>query len=71
MIDVFETTIKWYKFSDWMPPKSGMYLVVTRAGSITDLSYSLEYNMFNVSTGKLETAIEVVYWANIPNELYD
>ena len=60
------TFIRWFNSDEIVPNKDGHYLCQTMQGRYTSLPYSVKYNMFNVTGDYVDTAIEVQWWAFLP-----
>lgn len=60
------TFIRWYNSDKIVPSQDGCYLCQTTPSSYATLRFSTKYKMFNVSGDNLETAIEVQWWAFLP-----
>ena len=56
---------------DGLPEKSGEYYVITSGGFVDHMDYSKRHKMFNVFDfdKTTETAIGVIAWADVPDEL--
>ena len=61
------TFIRWYNSDEIVPSKGGKYLCQTAPGCFANLPFSVKHKMFNVSGDHTETAIEVQWWAFLPN----
>ena len=65
--NVLNTLITWYSASKVLPATDGKYLCYPEGScSIKELPYSADHRMFNVSNGDLDTAIDVLWWAEVP-----
>ena len=60
------TFIRWFNSDEIVPSKDGYYLCQTKPGRYTTLKFSTKHKMFNVSGDDVETAIEVQWWAFLP-----
>ena len=60
------TFIRWFNSDEIVPSKDGHYLCQTNPGRYTTLTFSVKHQMFNVSGDNVETAIEVQWWASLP-----
>ena len=60
------TFIRWFNSDEIVPNKDGHYLCQTMQGRYASLPYSVKYNMFNVTGDYVDTAIEVKWWAFLP-----
>ena len=60
------TFIRWFNSDEIVPSKDGHYLCQTNQGRYTTLPFSTKHQMFNVSGDIVETAIEVQWWAFLP-----
>ena len=67
-----EMKIKWYKFSERSPEKSGRYLVrLVNVDKITTVNYSKRWDLFNQydscnGTANTWDKTQVLYWAESP-----
>lgn len=65
--NVFNTMITWYRASEVLPVTDGNYLCYHEGSDrIIELPYCSEARLFNVSKDYTETAIEVLWWAEVP-----
>ena len=60
------TFIRWFNSDEIVPSKGGYYLCQTNHGRYATLRFSTKHQMFNVSGDCVETAIEVQWWASLP-----
>nr|DAG23549.1 MAG TPA: hypothetical protein [Caudoviricetes sp.] len=60
------TFIRWFNSDEIVPSKDGHYLCQTSPGRCTTLPFSTKHQVFNVSEDNVETAIEVQWWAFLP-----
>jgi len=60
------TFIRWFNSDEIVPSKDGHYLCQTNPGRYATLPFSTKHQMFNVSGDHVETAIEVQWWASLP-----
>ena len=60
------TFIRWFNSDEIVPSKNGHYLCQTTQGRYATLPFSVKHQMFNVSGDNFETAIEVQWWASLP-----
>lgn len=60
------TFIRWFNSDEIVPNKDGHYLCQTMQGRYASLPYSVKYNTFNVTGDYVDTAIEVQWWAFLP-----
>lgn len=60
------TFIRWYNSDKIVPSEDGYYLCQKMPGRYTTLPFSTKHKMFNVSGDHVETAIEVQWWASLP-----
>ena len=60
------TFIRWYNSDEIVPSKDGYYLCQTMQGRYTTLPFSTKHKMFNVSGDYVETALEIQWWAFLP-----
>ena len=60
------TFIRWFNSDEIVPSKDGHYLCQTNQGRYATLPFSVKYNMFNVTGDYVGTAIEVQWWAFLP-----
>lgn len=58
--------IRWFNSDEIVPSKDGYYLCQTSPGRYTTLPFSTKHQAFNVSEDNVETAIEVQWWAFLP-----
>jgi hypothetical protein len=61
------TTLTWNDIQDKKPPHDGEYLVITYTGSITELRYYKDADVFNC----VEHPIKCTHWAIHPSTLLD
>ena len=65
--NVLNTLITWYRASEVLPATDGKYLCyLADSGSIRELTYCSEARLFNVIKEYTETAIDVLWWAEVP-----
>lgn len=64
------TFIQWFKASEVKPSKDGNYLCMTTPGRITVLRYGAKHQLFNVTEDCTDYAINVIWWAPIPELPY-
>ena len=64
------TFIRWFNSDEIVPSKDGFYLCKTNLERYTTLPFSTKHQMFNVSGDNVETAIEVQWWAPLPELPY-
>ena len=60
------TFIRWFNSDEIVPSKDGHYLCQTNQGRYASLPFSVKYQMFNVTGDYVDTAIEVKWWAFLP-----
>lgn len=60
------TFIRWFNSEEIVPSKAGLYLCQTNAGRYATLPFSTKHQMFNVSVDNVDCAIEVQWWAFLP-----
>lgn len=60
------THIRWFNSDEIVPSKDGHYLCQTNQGRYATLPFSVKHQMFNVSRNNVECAIEVQWWASLP-----
>lgn len=60
------TFIQWFKASDVKPSKDGNYLCCTATGAIMQISFAVKHQLFNAYEDCTENAIEVAWWAPLP-----
>lgn len=60
------THIRWYNSDEIVPSEDGYYLCQTMPGRYTTLPFSTKHKMFNVSGDCVETALEIQWWASLP-----
>nr|DAL97871.1 MAG TPA: hypothetical protein [Caudoviricetes sp.] len=60
------TLIRWFNSDTFLPRKDGHYLCQTNPGRYTTLPFSTKYQVFNVSKDNVDCAIEVQWWAFLP-----
>ena len=60
------TFIRWFNSDEIVPSKDGYYLCQTNPGRYTTLIFSTKHQMFNVSGENVDCAIEVQWWASLP-----
>ena len=60
------TFIRWFNSDEIVPNKDGHYLCQTMQGRYASLPFSVKYQMFNVTGDYVDTAIEVKWWAFLP-----
>ena len=60
------TLIRWFNTDEILPSKDGYYLCQTKPGRYTTLPFSTKHQMFNVSGDNVDCAIEVQWWAFLP-----
>ena len=60
------TFIRWFNSDEIVPNKDGNYLCQTMQGRYASLPFSVKYQMFNVTGDYVDTAIEVQWWAYLP-----
>lgn len=60
------TFIRWFNAEEIVPSRDGLYLCQTMPGRYTTLPFSTEHRMFNVSGDNTETALEIQWWAFLP-----
>lgn len=58
--------IQWFNSDEIVPSKDGYYLCQKMPGRYTTLPFSAKHKMFNVSEDHVETALEVQWWAFLP-----
>ena len=67
----FKTTIRWRSHKGFAPSNNRRkYLVVTLSGWVTTLEYNAEHDAFAWSD-EFQNGIDVLYWAEIPDELIE
>ena len=60
------TFIRWFNSDEIVPSNDGYYLCQTSPGRYTTLPFSTKHKMFNVSVDNVDCAIEVQWWASLP-----
>nr|DAF37138.1 MAG TPA: hypothetical protein [Caudoviricetes sp.] len=60
------TLIRWFNSDAILPSKEGYYLCQTNPGRYATLLFSTKHQMFNVSGDNVDCAIEVQWWAFLP-----
>lgn len=60
------TFIRWFNAEKIAPSEDGYYLCQVRPGYLSVLPFSTKYRVFNVSGDHVETALEVQWWAFLP-----
>ena len=60
------TFIRWFNSDEIVPNKDGHYLCQTMQGRYVSMPFSVKYQMFNVTGDYVDTAIEVQWWAFLP-----
>lgn len=60
------TFIRWFNSDEIVPSKDEHYLCQTSPTHYATLPFSTKHQAFNVSGDNLETAIEVQWWAFLP-----
>lgn len=68
--------ILWNDATVELPDKSGIYLVITANGRVTELVYSAVHKLWNADdyedeTALAEYAIPVLFWAYLPELWFD
>ena len=58
--------IRWFNSDEIVPSKDGYYLCQTMAARYATLLFSTKHKMFNVSKDNVDCAIEVQWWAFLP-----
>ena len=69
-----KTTFEFISTKDQLPSASGTYITINASGTlITTLPFSTRHQAFNARDcdGDADYAINIAYWAEIPNELDD
>lgn len=62
-----EIKLQFYRPEDKLPEKSGNVLVIAANGHYwSDVIFSAKFGLFNVSGDDTKTAIDVMYWAELP-----
>lgn len=64
------TFIQWFNAAEVKPSKDGNYLCMTAPGRITVLRYGAKHQLFNVTEDCTDYAINVTWWAPIPELPY-
>lgn len=64
------TFIQWFNAAEVKPSKDGNYLCMTTPGRITVLRYGAKHQLFNVTEDCTDYAINVTWWAPIPELPY-
>jgi hypothetical protein len=64
------TFIQWFNAAEVKPSKDGNYLCMTTPGRITVLRYGAKHQLFNVTEDCTDYAINVAWWAPIPELPY-
>ncbi len=64
------TFIQWFNAAEVKPSKDGNYLCMTTPGRITVLRYGAKHQLFNVTEDCTDYAINVIWWAPIPELPY-
>lgn len=65
------TFIQWFNAAEVKPSKDGNYLCMTTPGRITVLRYVAKHQLFNVTEDCTDYAINVTWWAPIPELPYE
>lgn len=65
------TFIQWFNAAEVKPSKDGNYLCMTTPGRITVLRYGAKHQLFNVTEDCTDYAINVIWWAPIPELPYE
>lgn len=60
------TLIRWFNSDEIVPSKDGYYLCETNPGRYTTLPFSTKHQTFNVSADNVDCAIEIQWWAFLP-----
>ena len=60
------TFIRWFNADEIVPSKDGRYLCQITPVTYSILRFSTKHQMFNVSGDDVDTAIEVQWWASLP-----
>lgn len=60
------TFIRWFNSDEIVPSKDGHYLCQTNQGRYATLPFSTKHHAFNVSKDNVDCAIEVQWWAALP-----
>ena len=60
------TFIQWFNAKKVKPSENGLYLCWTTAGCFLEISFSVKHQLFNASENSTENAIDVVWWAPLP-----
>ena len=64
------TFIRWFNSDEIVPSKDGNYLCMTSPGRITVLRYVAKHQLFNATEDCTDYAINVIWWAPIPELPY-
>ena len=64
------TFIRWFNSDEIVPSKDGHYLCQTNQGRYATLPFSTKHQMFNVTGDCTDYAINVTWWAPIPELPY-
>lgn len=62
----YNTFIQWFNAKKVKPSEDGSYLCCTAAGTFTQLSFVVKHQLFNVSDDCTDHAIDVAWWAPLP-----
>ena len=65
------TFIQWFNAAEVKPSKDGNYLCMTTPGRITVLRYVAKHHLFNVTEDCADYALNVIWWAPIPELPYE
>ena len=64
------TFIRWFNSDEIVPSKDGHYLCQTGPGRFTTLPFSTKHQLFNATEDCTDYAINVTWWAPIPELPY-
>lgn len=60
------TFIRWFNSDEIVPSKDGNYLCQVSPTRYATLAFSTKHQMFNVSADNVDCAIEIQWWAFLP-----
>ena len=64
------TFIQWFNAKKVKPSEDGSYLCRTATGAIMQISFAVKHQLFNVTEDCTDYAINVTWWAPIPELPY-
>ena len=64
------TFIRWFNSDEIVPSKDGHYLCQTGPGRFATLPFSTKHQLFNATEDCTDYAINVIWWAPIPELPY-